>query len=208
MEKRIGIDFDNTIVSYGELIHRVAVEWGLVSDDSEKDKTIIRDQIRLLPDGEVEWQKVQAEIYGPRMSEAALIEGVQEFFVLCRQENIQTYIVSHKTQYAHYDRTDTDLRAAALEWMESRGFFSVIGLGLLRENVFFESTRVEKVDRIQRLGCTHFIDDLEEVFLEASFPKRTQKVLFGAQAYQTKLSDVRTATCWKDIRDYLFDRGC
>jgi hypothetical protein len=208
MKKIIGVDFDNTIVRYGALIHRIAIEWGLVQEKTEKDKTVIRDRIRLLPGGEVEWQKVQAEVYGPRMKEAELIEGVSEFFGHCRQRNIQTFIVSHKTKYAHYDRTNTNLRAAALEWMERNSFFVDTGLGILRENVFFESTRIEKVDRIKRLRCTHFIDDLEEVFAEGSFPKNTEKILFGAQSRQVELTGIRMATSWQEIRDYFFDAVC
>jgi hypothetical protein len=208
MEKIIGVDFDNTIVRYGALVHRIAVEWGLVQENTEKDKKVIRDRIRLLPNGDVEWQKVQAEVYGPRMKEAELIEGVSEFLAQCRQNNIQIFIVSHKTQYAHYDRTGTELRTAALEWMESKTFFADTGWGILRENVFFESTRVEKVDRIKRLRCTHFIDDLEEVFAEASFPENTEKILFDTQGRRAELAGIRMATSWKEIGDHFFRAAC
>ena len=56
-----------------------------------------------------------------------------------------------------------NLRQAALGWMTAQGFFGTSGFAVPAENVFFESTRAEKLARIAALGCTHFIDDLEEV---------------------------------------------
>ena len=57
----------------------------------------------------------------------------------------------------------TDLRVAALRWMESNRFFDATGLGIGRSNVYFEGTRDEKVRRIRELGCDVFVDDLAEV---------------------------------------------
>jgi hypothetical protein len=50
--------------------------------------------------------------------------------------------------------------------------------------VLFESTRAEKIERIARLGCTHFIDDLPEVLDDPNIPPGVAKVLFtnGARA--------------------------
>jgi hypothetical protein len=204
VKMRIGVDFDNTIVGYGEVFHSVAIEWGLIRGDSEQDKKAIRDQIRHLPDGDIEWQKVQAEVYGPRMNEARLIEGVREFFARCQQQNIKINIISHKTKYAHFDRMGIDLREAALAWMDCQGFFAADGWGLLPSDVFFETTRLEKIDRIGLLGCTHFIDDLEEVFLEDSFPCGVDKILFNPDACQPTLHTVRFASSWKEIRGFIF----
>ena len=203
----IGVDFDNTIASYDQLIHRVVVEWGLVGAGTAQVKKTIRDQIRLAPDGENEWQKVQAEVYGPRMAEAVLIDGVREFFALCRSRGVRAYIVSHKTRYANFDRSGTDLRTAALAWMEAEGFFVADGMGLSASDVFFAETRENKVSHIGRLGCTHFIDDLEEVFLEATFPAGVEKILLGNPSGRAGLDDVWSATNWGEIRDHIFGAG-
>jgi hypothetical protein len=78
--------------------------------------------------------------------------------------------VSHKTQFANYDTTETDLRKGALKWLDRAG--SSYGTDRsFRRDVYFESTRVDKINRIRSLGCTHFIDDLEETFREPSFPR-------------------------------------
>jgi hypothetical protein len=43
--------------------------------------------------------------------------------------------------------------------------------------VYFEGTRTEKIARIVALGCTHFIDDLEEVFDDPAFPSGVERLL-------------------------------
>jgi hypothetical protein len=174
----VGIDFDNTLVSYDALIHQIAVERGLIHAGSESGKRSVRDQIRLLPDGEIEWQKVQGLIYGPRMADAQLMSGAADFIRKCRAHAWPLYVVSHKTEFSGYDDTRTNLREAALAWMASQRFFDRDGLGFSKDQVFFEGTREAKIVRIKSLGCTHFIDDLEEVFLEPTFPEGVQKFLF------------------------------
>lgn len=174
----VGIDFDNTLVSYDALIHQVAVERGLIAAGADAGKRTVRDRIRLLPDGEIEWQKVQGLIYGPRMSEARLMPGAPEFIRRCRSHQWPMFIVSHKSEFAGYDDTRTNLREAAVAWMTSQGFFDGSRFGFSRDQVFFEGTREAKIERIKSLNCTHFIDDLEEVFLEPSFPAGVKKCLF------------------------------
>ncbi|HVZ23095.1 MAG TPA: hypothetical protein VG871_18610 [Vicinamibacterales bacterium] len=174
----IGIDFDNTLVSYDALIHDAAIERGLIAAGGDRSKRSVRDRIRLQPDGEIEWQKLQALIYGPLMGRAALMPGADAFVRACRARGWPTYIVSHKTEFAGYDETGTNLRDAALAWMTAQGFFAESGLGFSRDQVFFESTRGGKIARIRALACTHFIDDLEEVFSEPAFPAGVEQFLF------------------------------
>jgi hypothetical protein len=148
-------------------------------------------------------------VYGPRIGEAEFIESVRPFFFACHQNRAKVYIVSHKTQTAKYDETQTDLRRAALGWMTENGFFEKNGLGLSPEGVFFEGTRKEKLERIEKLGCTHFIDDLEEVFLEESFPPGITKILYAPSHADTSFSDpslpaVKVAANWEEITSYVF----
>jgi len=203
----IGVDLDNTIVSYDEVLSRVAREQGLVGPDVGRSKKAIRDAVRRLPDGEIRWQKMQAEIYGPRMPEARLIDGVADFFRRCRQDSIQLFIVSHKTEFANYDTTSTDLRVAAMDWLEHQGFFDPQEFGLTPEQVYFESTRSDKIERIKTLGCTHFIDDLEETFLENGFPAEVHKILFDPHRICRPTRDSRICSSWEEIVAYLLPRG-
>jgi hypothetical protein len=200
----IGIDFDNTLVSYDELIYRAALERGLIVGSTEIGKRAVRDRIRLAPGGEIEWQKLQALVYGPMMPQAQLIAGAREFVRACRGRGFGVYVVSHKTEFAGYDETGTNLRDAARSWMAAQGFFESDGLGFDRAHVFFEPTREAKIDRIRRLRCTHFIDDLEEVLLERGFPPDVRKLLYSPGGAPAASSEVSVMPSWPAIHDYFF----
>jgi hypothetical protein len=200
-----GVDFDNTIVSYDRLIDDEARRRGLVADHGDgKSKKEIRDHIRQLPDGENEWQRVQANIYGPRMHEADLITGVRAFFQACHDSDIRTYIISHKTEYANFDEAGVNLRETALDWMTEHGVFDKSGFGLVKTDVLFGATRQEKITHIKNVGCTHFIDDLEEMFLEVYFPEKVKKILYAPHGQYENLPGVLTASSWQDIYDNFF----
>jgi hypothetical protein len=204
----IGIDFDNTIVSYDELIYRTARDRGLIRDGAEPTKRSVRDRIRQLPGGEIEWQKLQALVYGPLMRDARPTDGAEDFIRWCRCEaDLAVFIVSHKTEYARYDQTGTNLRTAAFDWMAAHRFFEPGGLGLSRSAVHFESTRVEKIERIRAIGCSYFVDDLEEVFLEPSFPSHVQKILYAPRTPRASAGGAIVMAGWQALREYFVHRG-
>jgi hypothetical protein len=195
---RIGIDFDNTIARYDELFQSLAGEAGTFGSKQE-----IRDHLRRQPNGEESWRDLQAEAYGPRMGEAEVYPGVVDFLRQCRAQEIPVYVVSHKTRFAANDKARVDLRVAALAWMEANNFFESDGIELRRENIFFEDTRAAKVSRIAALECSHFIDDLEEIFTEADFPNGVAKVLLSEKP---RAADGRFHACcnWREITSHVF----
>jgi hypothetical protein len=175
---RIGVDFDNTIASYDDVFVEAARGRGWVAVDFRGTKKQLRDTVRRLDDGEIKWQILQGEVYGPRMQDAVPFPGVLEFFEAARRRGCSLFIVSHKTRFANYAGEKVDLREAALRWMEASGLFEQDKTGLARTDVFFADTREEKIARIAALGCAVFIDDLEEVFADPSFPADVRRVLF------------------------------
>ena len=191
---RIGIDFDNTIAGYGGVFGTVARAMGLIEDAAGCTKTEIRDALRGRgDDGEHDWQRLQGQVYGKYMERAELIAGVDVFLGICRDKEATVFIVSHKTEFGHHDPDRINLRDAALAWMADKNFFAPDGFAIPEENVFFEATRTEKVARIKALNCTHFIDDLEEIFLQPDFPEITQQFLLGP------------GTSWHAITEAVFD---
>lgn len=198
----IGIDLDNTIAQYDGMLYRRAIECGWLSPDEARGKRAIRDHIRRLPDGEMKWQTLQAYIYGPGMGGARLMTGARAFLDACREHGTPVYIVSHKTKYAAAAPEGPGLREAALAWLERRGW-----LGLSRDRIFFEATRAGKMARIQSLGCTHFVDDLEETFLEPAFPASVEKILFAPDGGASHRGNWLSFASWKAIRGY-FSRSC
>ena len=175
---RIGIDFDNTIAHYDAAFKTRGTARGWLREDFSGDKRAVRTAIRRLPDGEIKWQTLQADVYGRFIGLAVAMRGFEAFLVTCRIAGAAVSIVSHKTQYAMRDH-ETDLRAAALGWLDGGGFFDS-ETGISRTDVHFENTLTEKVARIAALGCTHFVDDMEEIFLHPDFPNSTRRILLGA----------------------------
>lgn len=200
----IGVDFDNTIVCYDNLLHSIALDRGLINASIKKSKRYIRDEIRQLEDGDKKWQELQAVVYGQRIREATIINGVARFFKLCKKNKVKVYIISHKTLYAGYDSTRTNLRASAIDWMERNNFFKDDGLSMSKKDVNFQSTRQGKIKLIKELGCTHFIDDLEETFIEISFPKDVEKILYSPHCKHFHIKGVKVFRTWRDINEYLF----
>jgi hypothetical protein len=173
---RLGIDFDNTIVCYDALFHRVALEDGVIPSDLPANKSDVRNHLRSIGREDV-WTEMQGRVYGARMAEADPYPGVLAFFQNCRAAGIPVFIVSHKTRRP-FAGEPYDLHAAALGWLTNQGFFDAERIGLPREDVFFELTKQAKLERIAACGCTHFIDDLPELLAEPSFPQGVARLLF------------------------------
>jgi len=200
---RIGIDFDNTIASYDELFADLAVEQGLF-DVAPVGKRRLRDDLRARPDGEEKWQRLQALAYGTRMPEAHMFDGVAPFLNACRVAGIDVHIVSHKTRFANHASDGTDLRQAALSWMTDNHFFDPDGFGVSPDHVHFRDTREAKVACIAELDCDRFVDDLEEVFAEPSFPDGVERLLFDPSGAQSAANASRQFSHWNEIREHVF----
>lgn len=199
----LGVDLDNTLVCYDDLFHAAAIEEGLIPISTPASKELVRDAIRLRPGGEEQWTRLQAVVYGLRMREARLFDGADACLRAVVKAGIPVRIISHKTATAVLDGAEIDIREPALRWMEERGFFSGGGLGLLQSDVFFESTRADKIARIARHGCSHFIDDLVEVFAEPSFPVAVGKLLFAPHGRAAVPESIRAFRSWAELEGFL-----
>jgi hypothetical protein len=202
---RIGLDFDNTIITYDAVFLATARKWALVGADFIGGKQAIRDAIRLLPDGELSWQKLQGQVYGKGLAQAEMVEGVDAFLRRCRASNVPVTIVSHKTEFGHHDPDRINLRDAARAWMSEHGFFQTGGYGIAPDAVYFESTRQDKIARIAQVGCSHFIDDLEEVLCDPTFPSEVERILFSDVAPASGLCIV--CPTWRQIEERVFRAG-
>ncbi|MBI5558939.1 MAG: hypothetical protein HY885_15035 [Deltaproteobacteria bacterium] len=209
MKLKIGLDFDNTLICYGSLFHDCAVGGNLLRAPlPAKDRDSVREHIRAAVDGENKWQQIQAWVYGDEIDKAEMCAGVGEFLLLCRQKKIPVVIISHKTRFAAKKReqggSDADLHQAAMRWMKNHYFFGEQGLGVAEKHVFFEATRQQKADRIAEQGCTHFIDDLPEMFVESTFPGGIIKMLYSATLRRAEGVDHHFCS-WTDISRFFRD---
>jgi hypothetical protein len=199
---RIGVDFDNTLVSYDRAFATVGKDAGLLPADFTGGKDAAKRWLCGERSSDPAWERLQGLVYGRYIDHAELYAGAAEFLRQCRQRGWQVYIVSHKTILAHQD-PQTNLRDSARGWMKRRGFFDQGGFGLDAAQVFFEDTRDAKVRRIGELDCQIFVDDLPEVLGHADMPPACRKILFAAE----RSGPFECAANWTEVCAAVFKRS-
>lgn len=196
----VGVDFDNTIVNYQDIFHRVAYEWKVIPPELPSSKKAVRDHLR---DAGLEdkWTLLQGYVYGCRMQEASMYPGVREFFDEARAQGISVKIVSHKTQRP-YAGEPYDLHRAARDWLLTIGLTDP---SLIDSDVFFEVSKADKIKRIETLKCDVFIDDLPEFLAEALFPTNVKRYLFDPDQQHIGEDRFLKAETWSELRKVLLD---
>ena len=171
----IGIDFDNTIISYNKLFYEIALSKNLIDKEIPKTKVAVRNFLRDLNKDYI-FTELQAQIYGPLIEKAAIFEGVKEALnLLSRKHTI--FIISHKTKYP-YSGEKYKLRSFADKWLNLQGL-NPSNINSPISNVFYENTIENKIKRIKDLKCSLFIDDLPNI-LEL-LPKEIYGILFNPE---------------------------
>lgn len=197
----IGIDFDNTIVDYSQVMREYVKKSKLQADLSNIHVKHIKESMLLRPGGSKHWIKFQGIVYGSLIDKATPARGIKHFLRMCELKSFKVSIISHRSSYPIVGKR-VDLRLAAYRWLEKNNFFS--DLGISTEDVFFEETRQQKITRITKSHCTHFIDDLEDVFLDLQFPKNIIKILFAPYKQSAKSPKYIQVQNWKAITDLFF----
>jgi hypothetical protein len=198
---RIGIDFDNTIVIYDEVWHRYGQEFGL-PPEVPADKASIRAWFWDQPDGNTPWTELQGIVYGTKLQEARLAEGLAEFLLGAKERGIAVSVISHKTQFPALGPR-VDLRQAAYGFLEEQGILDPQRFGVPRERVFFNDTQALKVARVQSEGCAVFVDDLPRVFSDEGFPEGVEKLLYDRAGNQEAGPGVVRCRSWGEIAERL-----
>ena len=171
--KKIGIDFDNTIVVYNNLFYKIALEKKLIPAELPKNKIIIRDFLRN-QNKDHEFTKLQSEVYGNRILDAEPAPNILQSLLKIKDQ-FKLIIISHKTKYP-YSGPKYNLHRAATAWLEKNNFMSTQGLNLKYEDIYFEPTKEAKLDNINNSGCTYFIDDLPDILKNVD--KKINRVLY------------------------------
>lgn len=198
---RIGVDFDNTIVTYDSLFHRLAVERGLIPSTVGASKQQVRDHLRAAA-REDDWTELQGYVYGARLCDAPPFPGVLDFFRRCRHQRLDVCIISHKTRHP-FRGPALDLHDAARNWLARHGFFDDADIALSPDHVYLETTLADKLARIGALNCTHFVDDLPELLREPLFPAGTRRVLFDPNARHGSTALFTRVGSWAEASDLL-----
>lgn len=199
---RIGLDFDNTIVSYDELFHKVAREQDLVPLETPVNKLAVRDHLRNIGQ-EDRWTEMQGYIYGARMDEAVAYPGAIDFIRLAAQAGHTLSIVSHKTRHPFLG-LQYDLHAAARGWIEHHLIWEGEPL-IPSSQIYFELTKPDKIARIAYAQCDIFIDDLPEILMAEGFPEAAERLLFDPDHHHLKSAhaELRPFSSWTGITEYI-----
>ena len=200
MKLRIGLDLDNTLIKYDHIFSEEARIQGLVANGWTGSKKDLKNALICRSNGVAIWQALQGKVYGRCIDRAHLFPGAAFFLMSCRQRGYEVFIISHKTEYGHFDETNTPLRIVAMSWMTSHGFFQDDRFALPQDHVFFEGTRKEKVRRIAQLNLDYFVDDLEDVFTDPDFPE-IKKVRFST-SIASNYSGLQCGS-WSEIGDVI-----
>ena len=197
---RIGIDFDNTVVSYDELFYRIALERSLVPPDIAPTKLNVREHLRRAGREDI-WTEMQGYVYGARMQDAQVYPGVIAFLSGARAAGVSLAIVSHKTRQPFLGHP-YDLHAAARGWVEEFLMKNANPL-IAADDVYFELTKDAKLARIDELRLDYFVDDLPEILLAEGFPDRTGRILFDPYSTHARNACLASFSDWGQIGKYL-----
>lgn len=197
---RIGIDFDNTIVNYDKVFRFLLKKFykinTLKKSKKEIRKIIIKDK------GERAWMTLQGQAYGKYMYTSEISIGFKNFLHRAIINNSKIFIVSHKTDFGHYDKAKINLRKKSYEWIE-KNINSNEKYKILKKNIFFLSTIDKKINKVKKLKLDFFIDDLEIILNNKDFPKSTKKILYNTSINK---NDYKNYIYWRDISHYIFGK--
>ncbi|EMM85283.1 phosphotransferase enzyme family protein [Leptospira santarosai str. 2000027870] len=204
---KIGIDLDNTIVSYDKSFALVGKRIGLIPENWFGTKLEVREFLRKSEGGEDKWQRLQGKVYGRYIHLAEIYPGVYRFLWRCKKRGIPVDIVSHKTEYGHYDEENIPLRDAALKFLIDNGLYQTDKTGFIR-NVYFHNTKEEKVKRIEAKNYSYFIDDLKEILTHPFLAKIENKFFFDPHQTSREFAkkNINQVTHWGEIENYILGK--
>ena len=133
----LGFDFDNTLVRYDNLFHKLALEKGLINNNIQASKTKIRDYLRTIRI-KTKSLLLQGEVYGLRILDAEPAEGMLKALKELHESGVRMVLVSHKTK-TPYKGPDYNLRKAAWSWLEKYRFFDKLGLNWKEEQIYLRA---------------------------------------------------------------------
>jgi hypothetical protein len=200
----LGIDFDNTLVSYDGVFHHVARDQGLITSEIGHGKDDVRKYLRSVG-REDDWTALQGEVYGARMDLAFLYDGAIDAIRKLKEAGIVIRIISHKTKFP-FKGPRYDLHDAARGFLAMKGLAGSEAALLAPNDVFFELTIEEKLRRIASENCSVFIDDLPEILTHPGFPADVRPVLFDPQNAHAAHGSLDRLRSWRDV-ERLLPRG-
>lgn len=196
---KIGIDLDNTIISYEHAFHEVALSMGWVTEEVPRTKNHVKNYMHERG-CEVEFTILQGLVYGRYIHSAEIYDGVSEFFEWALSRELQVNILSHKSQYPIRGEK-VNLRLSAKNFLEEHNFFNFNNFS--EQNLHFFDTKEEKIRGIKKFGFDVFVDDLSSILLHPHFPVNVMRIHFSKLPECPDTIGFKSFGCWFSIKKYL-----
>lgn len=193
--KSLGIDLDNTVIDYDVPARIYAKQLGICDIENLSDLRIYLKKI-----DDLEWQKAQAWIYTAGLEFAHPAKGWKEFLDFLTRTGASLFIVSHKTKFSQIDSNGPNLHQCAQRWLKTN-----LGIeGLAQVNaIFFEPSRIAKLNRITSLNLRAFVDDLPEVLKDPSFPSEVKPILFDPHRKYKSTQSIPSIDSLSEVKFYV-----
>ena len=195
----IGFDFDNTIIDYSNSFKILAKKKKYNKINSNLDKNSLKDFL-IKNKKQNEWTIIQGEVYGKYITRAELYKGFIKLFRYLLKKNIKIFIVSHKTKYPYLGKK-INLRKEAKKWIQKNIIYKNKIFNFSMKNVYFENSIEKKINRIVKLKCNIFIDDLPQIL--NLLPKNIIKFLFNPNAKKKIKENYKTIESWAKFYDLI-----
>ena len=168
----VGIDLDNTIISYNNSFLRLAKKYNL-SKTRSLNKNIIKKNI-IKKFGMPEWTRCQGKIYGKEILINDSHKDVKKNLIFLKKK-FNIFLISHRSKYPYLGKK-INLHDQAIKWLNKKKFLGKNKI-FTKKNVFFETSLQKKIIRINKLNCKIFIDDLSLVLKK--LPRSITKIHFS-----------------------------
>ncbi len=190
----IGIDFDNTIIDYSNVIKKVIKDKKINIKKKNPRKDDLKNYL-ILNYGEREWTKLQGEIYGKYIKFAKLSNGFLSFLKKLNKQNFQIYIISHKTQFPILGKK-INLQNAAKVWCKAN-----LKTKKIKYKIFFANNIDQKIKIIEKEKCNFFIDDLPNILKKIN--NKVIKIWFSNKKSKFFFSSTNSSKIFKFINNQI-----
>lgn len=158
----------------------------------------MRTLLQQVDDSGYRWQIAQGWLYTDGLSYAKLAQGLLDLCEYLRTNDFELFIVSHKTTHTPIFCGYKELHGVAANWI-SNGELSHYFAGT--QNIYFETSRDLKIERIKSLGLHYFVDDLVQIFQDTNYPRNIVSFLLSTKT--TNLSWIHNVSSFISIQEIL-----
>ena len=124
---------------------------------------------------EREWTKLQGVVYTEGLKYAKLYDGCLNALKKIDQKGHKLMIISHKTKYPVIGKK-INLHEKTLNWINENIFEKRKFIDFKLDDIYFNQTKKDKINKVIEKKCNVFIDDLEVIL--NSLPNSIVKILF------------------------------